>query len=380
MGDRRLDAALDLLHRLPPQQITTNVTKVAHLQPHLLDDVTSAIDQPLQTARDPCTGRDYVTSEYNRHDDCHRSPWCNKFHPPTSAASGARNLRGWMRQLEADCNDAFSRYLSMYYDGGVSSAYFWSLNDDVSTEDDVTASSAHFAAAIFFKKTGAPSGGGGGRHSRVASTQGSWDSTHIVEIKRVRRAQADDKHRRSSSSKTARSTKGAAGTDDVTQEIHYTMTSSIMLWLQTNKHVSGLMNIGGSLGRQSERRVQAHTAATSKAPRKTSRTSSKSSAVQQIDAVTPAQLTSHVVTLGEMVEEAENTLRQRLAEIYFWRTKDIILRHLRCADTVTGAQHARRQSRMLDVADLKQVREEMQIRRSPSGKHLLVQAGPSMVV
>ena len=60
-----------------------------HLQPHLLDDVTSAIDQPLQTARDPCTGRDYVTSEYNRHDDCYRSPWCNKFHPPTSAASGA---------------------------------------------------------------------------------------------------------------------------------------------------------------------------------------------------------------------------------------------------------------------------------------------------
>ena len=31
---------------------------------------------------------------------------------------------------------------------------------------------------------------------------------------------------------------------------HYKLTSTVMLWLQTNKSGSGLMNLGGSLTRQ----------------------------------------------------------------------------------------------------------------------------------
>ena len=390
MGEAFLDAALDLLQRLPPQQVTRNVTHIAHLQPHLLDDLTSAIDQPLQTTRDPCTGRQYVTSEYNRHEDGYfRSPWCNKFHPPIPAASGASRPRDWLRRLEEDCNDAFSRYLSMYYDGGVSSVYFWSLSDD----DDVTGDvdPTHFAAAIFFKKTGATSGGGR-RSWRVASTQGSWDSIHVVEIEQ--RNKHSQPNINSSRKTNATKSKGAAAADDVTQENHYTMTSSIMLWLETNKHVSGLMNIGGSLTKQSVRTTVVPTTTTTSTTTTITKkradsfrllkrkTVTKDSAHRgsEKDVMTSAQMTSHLVTLGEMVEEAENQLRKRLEEIYFWRTKDIVMRHLRCENTVAGAHHARRQSRMLDVSELRQVREEAQIRRSPSGKHLVVQAGPSMRV
>ena len=39
---------------------------------------------------------------------------------------------------------------------------------------------------------------------------------------------------------------------------HYKLTSTVMLWLQTNKSGSGTMNLGGSLTRQVERAGSAH--------------------------------------------------------------------------------------------------------------------------
>lgn len=52
--------------------------------------------------------------------------------------------------------------------------------------------------------------------------KGCWDSIHVVEVQEK------------SSGRTS----------------HYKMTSTAMLWLQTNKQGSGTMNLGGSLTRQ----------------------------------------------------------------------------------------------------------------------------------
>lgn len=67
-----------------------------------------------------------------------------------------------------------------------------------------------------------------------------------------------------------------------------------MLWLQTNKHGSGTMNLGGSLTRQIEQD-------------------------SNINEQSP-----HIANIGRMVEDMENKIRNTLNEIYFGKTKDIV--------------------------------------------------------
>ena len=51
-NSQKLDFALDLMRRLPPQQIEKNLTNLIDLVPDLCEDLLSAIDQPLKVARD----------------------------------------------------------------------------------------------------------------------------------------------------------------------------------------------------------------------------------------------------------------------------------------------------------------------------------------
>ena len=69
-----------------------------------------------------------------------------------------------------------------------------------------------FAGVILIKKAGDGS----------KKIKGCWDSIHVVEVQEK------------SSGRSA----------------HYKLTSTSMLWLQTNKVGSGTMNLGGSLTRQ----------------------------------------------------------------------------------------------------------------------------------
>ena len=71
---------------------------------------------------------------------------------------------------------------------------------------------AYFAGVILIKKAGDGS----------KKIKGCWDSIHVVEVVEK------------SSGRSA----------------HYKLTSTAMLWLQTNKQGSGTMNLGGSLTRQ----------------------------------------------------------------------------------------------------------------------------------
>lgn len=60
--------------------------------------------------------------------------------------------------------------------------------------------------------------------------KGCWDSIHVVEVIEK------------SSGRNA----------------HYKLTSTAMLWLQTNKESSGTMNLGGSLTRQVTKKLTGH--------------------------------------------------------------------------------------------------------------------------
>ena len=68
------------------------------------------------------------------------------------------------------------------------------------------------AGAILIKKAGDGS----------KKIKGCWDAVHVVEVQEK----------------------------STGRNAHYKLTSTVMLWLQTNKEGSGTMNLGGSLTRQ----------------------------------------------------------------------------------------------------------------------------------
>jgi len=240
MTERQLDCALDLMRRLPPQQIEENLSDLIDLVPDLCEDLLSSVDQPLKIARDKETGKDYLLCDYNRDGDSYRSPWTNKYDPPLDDGALPSDK---LRRLEVDANAAFDQYREMYFEGGVSSVYLWDLDHG-------------FAGVILIKKAGDGS----------KKIRGCWDSIHVIEVNEK-----------------------SGG-----RQSHYKLTSTVMLWLQTNKEASGMMNLGGSLTRQAE----------------------------QDSAVSDSN--SHIANIGKMVEDMENKVRNTLNEIYFGKTRDIV--------------------------------------------------------
>mgnify|MGYP001793124566 CR=1 FL=1 len=71
-GDQQLDCALDLMRRLPPQQIEKNLGDLIDLVPSLCEELLSSVDQPLKIAKDKQTGKDYLLCDYNRDGDSYR--------------------------------------------------------------------------------------------------------------------------------------------------------------------------------------------------------------------------------------------------------------------------------------------------------------------
>jgi capping protein beta len=195
-----LDCALDLMRRLPPAQIEDNLAGLIDLAPDLIEDLLSAVDQPLKIAFDPVSKRDYLLCDYNRDADSYRSPWSNKYDPPLSDGMlPSANLR----KFEIELNDVFDIYRNLYYEGGISSAYCWDVDDG-------------FAAVVLIKKTQDQS-------KKGQPMRGAWDSIHVVEVK-------ENKDR-----------------------AKYKLTSTIMLTIDTTTEQTGAVSLAGSLTRQSEK-------------------------------------------------------------------------------------------------------------------------------
>ncbi|KAL1893772.1 F-actin-capping protein subunit beta [Sporothrix stenoceras] len=214
------DSALDLLRRLNPKHTTEHLNNILVLAPDLTEDLLSSVDQPLTVRRCKQTGRDYLLCDYNRDGDSYRSPWSNQFDPPLEGglnkagseggggglggigAGGASEGAGEgavpgerVRKMEIQANEAFDVYRDMYYEGGVSSVYFWNLDDG-------------FAGVVLMKKASPPS-----------TTSGVWDSIHVFE--------AIDRGRTT----------------------NYRLTSTVILSLETG---DGHLDLSGNMTRQLE--------------------------------------------------------------------------------------------------------------------------------
>ena len=216
MSDKQLDCALDLMRRLPPQRVDRHLSQLIDLQPELCVELLQTVDVPLKIAHDKLHKRDYLICDYNRDGDCYRSCWSGRYDPPLE--DGAQPSEH-LRQLEIALNDAFDEYRNQYFEGGVSSVYLWDMDDG-------------FAGVILIKKSSdaSPSANatknGEKGDNNNASLRGCWDSIHVIEV--TERPQM----------KTA----------------SYKLTSTVMLWLQTNSSKLGILNLGGSLTRVTEKR------------------------------------------------------------------------------------------------------------------------------
>ncbi|KAG6005159.1 F-actin-capping protein subunit beta [Claviceps lovelessii] len=206
------DSALDLLRRLNPKHTADHLNAIISLAPDLTEDLLSSVDQPLTIRRCKQTGREYLLCDYNRDGDSYRSPWSNQFDPPLDEGGvggvGAAGSEGAgegaipserVRRMEMKANEAFDVYRDLYYEGGVSSVYFWNLDDG-------------FAGVVLMKKSATPGG----------TTEGVWDSIHVFEaIERGRTT-------------------------------HYKLTSTVILSLATADSSLGDMDLSGNMTRQVE--------------------------------------------------------------------------------------------------------------------------------
>ncbi len=101
--------------------------------------------------------------------------------------------------MEESLNAAVDVYRELYYEGGVSSAYLWALEEG-------------FAGVVLFKKTVSGSGKGG------------WDSIHVLEVTE------------------------AAGK----RSAHYKLTSTVILDLGLSSGTVDNLDLAGNLTRQTQ--------------------------------------------------------------------------------------------------------------------------------
>lgn len=163
----KFDSSLDILRRLDPRSITTNLHNICTLvqDEDLVQDLLSSVDTPLKVNRCEETGKEYLCCDYNRDGDSYRSPWSNKYYPPVSGDELPPFPLDLLRQLEIKANDSFDIYRDLYYEhAGVSSVYLWDTAEDESAGLD-----EGFAGVVLFKK-------------ETDDKTGKWDSIHVFEV------------------------------------------------------------------------------------------------------------------------------------------------------------------------------------------------------
>jgi capping protein beta len=214
MGDAVFERALDLFRRLPPSTVENDMVNALNLVPDLMEDLLSAVDQPLKVLTCPETSKPFIVCDYNRDGESYRSPWSNAYTPPMDDGITPPDE---LRKLEISANEVFNKYREVYYEAGsVSSCYFWEVDGG-------------FACCVAINKSAAPK-----KHpipedadpKTALESEGSWMAIHVVE----------------------------AAVDDKAATASYKLTTTVMLDLASKS--SGMGNssqISGNLTRTSEK-------------------------------------------------------------------------------------------------------------------------------
>jgi capping protein beta len=157
-----LQSALNLIRRMPPSQAENSLAGLLQLKPEMTDELLQHIDQPLKIEQDTKTGKEFIICDYNRDGDCYRSPWSNEYFP--AEEDEPIFPPDHLRSLEIEANQIFDVYRKMYFEGGVSSAYFFETAENSTT---------NFGASWLVHKDVSES---------KSLRSGWWDSIHVFEV------------------------------------------------------------------------------------------------------------------------------------------------------------------------------------------------------
>jgi capping protein (actin filament) muscle Z-line, beta len=195
-----LTSGLTLMRRMPPALAEKSLVGLSKLieDEALVDQAYQRVDKPLNIERCASTGGEFILCEFNKDGDSYRSPWSNLYQPPIAEAT---QLSETLRKLEIQANNVFNEYRRLYYEGGVSSVYFWDVGSNA------------FASAFLIKKDIEP---------REGVTKGSWESTNLVE----------------------------AVITPESRSVRYNITSTVFLQISTSDPNAGVVDLSGSLTRQ----------------------------------------------------------------------------------------------------------------------------------
>lgn len=117
-----IKSALNLLRRLPPEDIESNFQSLTLLREDIADELIQQLDFPLKVGYDSIEKKAFIRSDFNSYGDSYRysimnefinirSPWSNRYFPPCEdAIYPSTNTR----KLEEIANFLFNKYREMY--------------------------------------------------------------------------------------------------------------------------------------------------------------------------------------------------------------------------------------------------------------------------
>ncbi|KAF8822762.1 putative F-actin-capping protein subunit beta [Cardiosporidium cionae] len=126
----QLTSALNLLRRLPPQDLSETLAGLLKLAPTIKEDILRRTFVPFKLLFDEnvlflaLKGKYFIGCEYNQEDVSFRSPWSNAYIPSSKRGYYPKEF---LRELEVEYNALFDEFREAYYDGGVSSVYLWEV-------------------------------------------------------------------------------------------------------------------------------------------------------------------------------------------------------------------------------------------------------------
>lgn len=206
-------------------------------------------------------GKKFIFSDHNRDGESHRSPWSNTYRPPIR-----NNVQhGFapshnLRQLEIQANEVFDCYRELYYGKGAISSVYLWDKFDEASGFDI---SCGFSGFFLVNKTIV---------DEVNSMKGGfWNSIHVVDVGGVADGRAI-----------------------------YKLTTTVLFSMDlAGNGKNENINFGGSLSRQVEKCCA-------------------------VSCENVNMTSSHIVTIGKMIEDVEIDIRSSIDALYFQKSKEVL--------------------------------------------------------
>ena len=181
------------------------ISSVIYDNDDLLNEFLQKVDNRTKVCKEDPKG-EFIMCEQNRDGDSYRSPFSNKYFPPTEDAKYPSEP---LRQLEETLNKMFKIYVKLYYSNTtISSVYCWELGDTLADG---------YGVAVLIKNS---------LTDQKKINTGSWDSSNLI---------------------TVTFDEGAGGK----KKAKYNLISTVNLAMSFNSKICGKVCLSGTIARSS---------------------------------------------------------------------------------------------------------------------------------